>query len=52
MLLSRKRSLLHTVLKSNYLTGLTVRKATMAAMVVLALTEVPALIRYLNVERM
>jgi hypothetical protein len=49
---TKKESLVKRVAKSNYLTGMVVRYGVMALLAVLVVTEIPAFVRYLNIERM
>jgi hypothetical protein len=49
---TRKESLFKKVMKSNELTGMIVRYGGMALLAILAITEIPAVIRYVNMERM
>jgi hypothetical protein len=48
----KKKSLVRRVLGSNYLTGAVVRYGALALLAVMVITEIPATIRYLNIERM
>ena len=49
---AKKQSLVKRVVKSNYLTGMTVRYGGMALLAIMAVFEIPAVIRYMNIERM
>jgi hypothetical protein len=49
---AKKESLVKRVLKSNYLTGMTVRYGGLALLAILAVFEIPAVVRYINIERM
>jgi hypothetical protein len=48
----KKKSLARRVLGSNNLTGMVVRYGGLAILVAMAVFEVPAVIRYANIERM
>ena len=49
---AKKESLVKRVVKSNHLTGMTVRYGGMALLAIMAVFEIPAVIRYINIERM
>ena len=49
---TKTKSLARRVPGSNDLTGMVVRHAGLAILVAMAVFEVPAVIRYINIERM
>jgi hypothetical protein len=49
---ARNESLVQRILRSNYLTGMAVRYGGIALLAILAVAEIPALVRYVNIERM
>ncbi|HZX65784.1 MAG TPA: hypothetical protein VFE76_10345 [Myxococcales bacterium] len=52
MRLRKKKSLARRVFESNELTGMVVRYVGLAVIVVMVIFEIPAFIRYMNIERM
>jgi hypothetical protein len=49
---TKRKSLVRRVLGSNYLTGAAVRYGALALLAIMVITEIPAIIRYANIERM
>jgi len=49
---ARNESLVRRMFRSNYLTGMTVRYGGLALIALLAIAEIPAFVRYVNIERM
>jgi hypothetical protein len=48
----KRKSLVRRVVGSNYLTGMVVRYGAMALFILMVVAEIPAVVRYINIERM
>jgi hypothetical protein len=49
---AKRRSMVRRVLGSNELTGMVVRYGGLALLALLFVSELPAIVRYVNIERM